>query len=210
MITISKSKPVLTVIFEFDGLETEKQSTLGDGIKGLVTNIVSKQPGFVGSALHLSTDGQKIFNYFQWENKEVFDAFRANEAAQSQIKPVIGPYGPKPRPYDIAFSTGDASVGETQNVLTVIFEFDIKPDQKDALCNGINGLVDGIVSKQPGFISANLHVSKDGEKVLNYFQWQNKEVFETFRGNADLQSKIKPVIGPFGPKPRVYTIPYTA
>jgi quinol monooxygenase YgiN len=207
MVTISKSKPVLTMIYEFDGLDADKQSTLASGLRPLIANLISKQTGFVSNALHLSMDGVKVLNYFQWENKEVFDAFRANEALQSQIKPVVGPYSPKPRVYDIVASAGDATVGQGQDVFTVIFECDIKPDQKDGLVNGLTEIVSTIVSKQPGFVSANLHVSKDGEKVLNYLQWKNKEAFETFRGNAELQAKIKPVTSPYGPKPRVYQIP---
>ena len=100
---IGKDNSVLTVIFEFE-TEPEKQKELSEKIQGLVRNIVSKTPGFISSHLHLSTDGQKVLNYFQWESKEAFDDFRADEEKQQHIRPVIKPYGPKPRMYEIVFS----------------------------------------------------------------------------------------------------------
>ena len=49
-------------------------------------------------------DGTKVLNYFQWENEAAFKAFRADAATQEKVMAVIGPYGPHPRTYDIAFS----------------------------------------------------------------------------------------------------------
>ena len=111
--SISQDNQVLTVIFEFD-VEPEQQKELSEKIQRLVREIVSKQPGFLASHLHLSTDGQKVLNYFQWESREAFDAFRQDEAKQQQIRPVVGPYGPKPRMYEIVYSA--ASQGQREHV----------------------------------------------------------------------------------------------
>lgn len=100
---IGQEQNVLTVIFEFN-IEPEQQRELGEKIQRLVGEIVSKQPGFVSAHLHLSTDGRKILNYFQWADQEAFDRFRQNEAAQQQIRSVISQYGPRPRAYDIVYS----------------------------------------------------------------------------------------------------------
>lgn len=34
------------------------------------------------------------------------------------------------------------------------------------------------MKKQEGFISANIHKSLDGTRVVNYAQWESKEAFE--------------------------------
>ena len=39
------------------------------------------------------------------------------------------------------------------------------------------------MSKQEGFISANIHKSLDGTKVVNYAQWKSKEAFEKMLKN---------------------------
>lgn len=101
--TIGRGRDVLTVIFEFN-VRPEQQRELSEKIEGLVEDVVRHQPGFLSSHLHLSTDGEKVLNYFQWESREAFDAFRADEEKQRQIRPVIGPYGPAPRVYDVVFS----------------------------------------------------------------------------------------------------------
>lgn len=103
-----------------------------------------------------------------------------------------------------------SQIGKENRVFTVIFEFEVEPEQQQELAGKIQGLVREIVSKQPGFIAAHLHLSKDGEKVLNYFQWESREAFDAFRQDEDKQQHIRPVVMPYGPKPRVYEIVFSA
>jgi heme-degrading monooxygenase HmoA len=35
----------------------------------------------------------------------------------------------------------------------------------------------------PGFVSANIHRSLDGKRVVNYAQWESLEAFEAMRKN---------------------------
>jgi heme-degrading monooxygenase HmoA len=112
MTEISSERDVLTVIFEFD-VEPDEQQPLRASIEALVRDIVSRQPGFLSADLHLSRDGRKVLNYFQWETLEAFERFRADETAQSRIRPVIGPYGPTPRIYDIVSSTAPSQAPTT-------------------------------------------------------------------------------------------------
>jgi hypothetical protein len=39
------------------------------------------------------------------------------------------------------------------------------------------------MSQQEGFISANIHKSLDGTRVVNYAQWKSKEAFEKMLKN---------------------------
>lgn len=97
-----------------------------------------------------------------------------------------------------------------RNALTVIFEFDIEAEEQQPLRVGIERLIREVVSRQPGFVAANLHVSRDGQKVLNYLEWESLEAFERFRDDEDKQRRIRSVIGSYGPKPRVYDLVFTA
>lgn len=101
-------------------------------------------------------------------------------------------------------------IGPGHDVLTVVFEFDIEPEEQQPLCEAVMRLVGDIVSRQPGFVSANLHLSRDGRKVLNYLQWESLEAFERFRDDDEAQRRIRAVIGPYGPKPRVHDIVFAA
>ncbi|WP_395342704.1 antibiotic biosynthesis monooxygenase [Ningiella sp. W23] len=49
------------------------------------------------------------------------------------------------------------------------------------------------ISKCSGFISANLHVSADGKKMINYAQWRDKDSFDAFL-NHEKQAELKDAI----------------
>ena len=45
-------------------------------------------------------------------------------------------------------------------------------------------------SKQPGFISAKIHRSLDGMRVINYVQWRCKEDLEAISNNPEMKAHI--------------------
>lgn len=104
---ISPGSDLLTVIFEFD-IEAEEQQPLREGVERLIREVLSRQPGFLAAQLHVSRDQRKVLNYLQWESLEAFERFCGDEDEQRRIRPVIGPYGPKQRVYDVVFAAGTA------------------------------------------------------------------------------------------------------
>lgn len=103
--SIGKDRDVFTAIFEFN-VDPDQQARMRTELPRIMADVVSKQPGFVSGNLHLSHDGAKVLNYFQWESEAAFRAFRADKETQEQVMAVIGPYGPMPRTYEVAFSVG--------------------------------------------------------------------------------------------------------
>jgi quinol monooxygenase YgiN len=45
----------------------------------------------------------------------------------------------------------------------------------------------------PGFVSANIHKSLDGVRVVNYAQWRKREDFEAMMKNPEAQKHMKPI-----------------
>jgi quinol monooxygenase YgiN len=43
----------------------------------------------------------------------------------------------------------------------------------------------------PGFVSANVHRSHDGARVVNYAQWRSKEEFDAMRAHPDVKEHFK-------------------
>jgi heme-degrading monooxygenase HmoA len=43
---------------------------------------------------------------------------------------------------------------------------------------------------KPGFISANIHASADGERVVNYAQWQSEAHFQAMLVDPDAQEHM--------------------
>jgi quinol monooxygenase YgiN len=56
--------------------------------------------------------------------------------------------------------------------------FTVGPSGAGALLAHLEDATAEVMSRQPGFISANLHRSKDGTRVTNYAQWRSRADFE--------------------------------
>ena len=91
------------------------------------------------------------------------------------------------------------------SLATVIIIFTVKPKQQDDLLNTIAEFLE-TVKTQPGFISANLHKSTDGVKVVNYAQWSSIEAFKTFSQNQEVQAKAAKLYEFGKPDVHVYEI----
>ncbi|KST66180.1 antibiotic biosynthesis monooxygenase family protein [Mastigocoleus testarum] len=78
-------------------------------------------------------------------------------------------------------------INKNNSVITPIVIFSVEPERQQNL---IDIIIDFLpdVEKQAGFVSASLHKSMDGEKVVNYAQWQSIKDYEGFLENPNLQS----------------------
>jgi heme-degrading monooxygenase HmoA len=88
--------------------------------------------------------------------------------------------------------------------LTVLFEFDLEPEEQEPLQQVLAGIVPEVLGQQPGLLSARVLKSRDGRKMLAHLSWQSLEAFESFRADEDTQRRITTVLGPYGPELRVY------
>ncbi|HEY3686633.1 MAG TPA: antibiotic biosynthesis monooxygenase family protein [Streptosporangiaceae bacterium] len=61
--------------------------------------------------------------------------------------------------------------------ITLINVFTVAPENQRALLDILKGASEK-VRGVPGFVSANLHRSLDGTRVINYAQWETREAFE--------------------------------
>ena len=78
-----------------------------------------------------------------------------------------------------------ATLSLDNSLSTVIIIFTVNPEQQQELINAIQEFLKTVKTK-PGFVSANLHKSIDGVKVVNYAQWSSRSDFEAFRNNQEV------------------------
>jgi heme-degrading monooxygenase HmoA len=45
------------------------------------------------------------------------------------------------------------------------------------------------MARQPGFISISLHRSLDGRRIVNYIQWQNRELLQAAHQSPDFRKQ---------------------
>jgi quinol monooxygenase YgiN len=83
------------------------------------------------------------------------------------------------------------TIEKGNRVLTLINVFSVEPDKQQALVALLIEATAKTIRHQPGFVSANIHRSLDGKKVVNYAQWQNAAAFEAMRKNPAVIPHMK-------------------
>lgn len=64
------------------------------------------------------------------------------------------------------------------DVFTLINVFTVHPDRQQQLTDLLVNATEETMRHLPGFVSASIHTSHDGTRVVNYAQWQSREDFE--------------------------------
>ncbi|MBO0840022.1 MAG: antibiotic biosynthesis monooxygenase [Sciscionella sp.] len=69
------------------------------------------------------------------------------------------------------------------NIATLINVFTVTPDRQRELVDLLVRATEEVMRHLPGFISANIHASIDGTRVVNYAQWQSADAFQAMLDN---------------------------
>ncbi|MFV8171928.1 antibiotic biosynthesis monooxygenase family protein [Mycolicibacterium peregrinum] len=85
---------------------------------------------------------------------------------------------------------------------TLINVFTVEPQRAAELAALLGQATEDVMRHVPGFISANIHLSTDGTRVINYAQWRSAEDFQTMLADptarehmgrcADLATSFEP------------------
>jgi hypothetical protein len=61
---------------------------------------------------------------------------------------------------------------------TLINVFTVRPDDASELAGLLDDATETVMRHVPGFVSANIHLSADRTRVLNYAQWETAEAYQ--------------------------------
>jgi quinol monooxygenase YgiN len=78
-----------------------------------------------------------------------------------------------------------SKIQKGRNILTLINVFTVSPEKQQELVTLLIDATQQTMRHLPGFISANVHRSLDGKKVVNYAQWRSMADFEAMRKNPE-------------------------
>jgi quinol monooxygenase YgiN len=73
---------------------------------------------------------------------------------------------------------------------TLINTFEVEPDRVAALTRILEDATE-TMRRMPGFISANLHVSRDRTRVVNYAQWVSDGDMQAMLRHPEAQPHLK-------------------
>lgn len=187
MATISSEQNLTTVILLFQ-VDPQKQSELIEAAQENSQKVMEQKSGFISANLHKSFDGTSVVNYAQWENRKSYEE-AINFLKTDEVKvgeKIFNIADPDWNIYDLAFSAGKSPtiISPEANLVTVINKFSVDPKNQKKLLEQLDDLR-AVVEKLPGFISANVHRSLDGTRVVSYAQWNTKENYQAVYMNSE-------------------------
>jgi len=85
------------------------------------------------------------------------------------------------------------TISKDNNVVTLINVFTVEPSNQQKLVDLLLEATEKTMKNVSGFVSANIHKSLDGRRVVNYAQWRSQEDFEAMVKNPKAQEHMKPI-----------------
>jgi quinol monooxygenase YgiN len=91
---------------------------------------------------------------------------------------------------EAAMTTNASTIRAEAEIFTLINVFSVAADRQQELANLLIEATEQTMRHLPGFISANIHTSLDGRRVVNYAQWRSRDAFEAMLRNPDARPHI--------------------
>lgn len=121
-----------------------------------------------------------------------------------------------PPPQHTELSPGPDSVGSMEQdetvirvgdaPVTLINVFEVDPDAQQELLRVLADATEEVMRHRPGFVSANLHVSDDGTRVVNYAQWRSRDDFRAMLSDPAAQEHMQQARALAQATPHVYSV----
>ncbi|WP_425045150.1 antibiotic biosynthesis monooxygenase family protein [Primorskyibacter sp. S87] len=80
-------------------------------------------------------------------------------------------------------------IAQDAEIQTVITTFEMTPGTCQDLLDALTDAYSGFISKQPGFISAGLHVNDAQTRIANYSQWKRREDFQAMLRSPEMRER---------------------
>ncbi|MGW2326585.1 antibiotic biosynthesis monooxygenase family protein [Streptomyces sp. NPDC001700] len=87
-------------------------------------------------------------------------------------------------------STPTTTISVDSDVITMVNVFTVAPERQIELADALDRATSEVFLTVPGFVSANLHVSLDGNRVVNYAQWASEQQYKEAMQRPDVREHI--------------------
>lgn len=90
---------------------------------------------------------------------------------------------------------------------TLINVFTVDPENAAKLAGLLDAATETVMRHVPGFVSANIHVSTDGTRVVNYAQWETADAYRAMLADPTAREHMAPAAAlATSFDPNVYTV----
>ena len=84
-------------------------------------------------------------------------------------------------------------ISKDATLQTVITTFEMTPGTCQDLLDALTSAYEDFISKQPGFISAGLHVNDAQTRIANYSQWERREDFQAMLRTEEMRNRNRSI-----------------
>ena len=81
------------------------------------------------------------------------------------------------------------TIKQDNDCQTVLTTFDVTPGTCEDLLDELQSAYEEVISKQPGFIAAALHVNDAATRIANYSQWERREDFQAMLRTEEMRRR---------------------
>lgn len=86
------------------------------------------------------------------------------------------------------------TIDPQQDVMTMINVFTVEPEHQQELTD-VLAEATTFMLELPGFVSANLHRSLDGARVINYVQWRSRADYDAMQADPRARPHMRQAAG---------------
>lgn len=98
------------------------------------------------------------------------------------------------------------TIATDQDLLTLINVFTVTPENQQQLVDVLSKACNEVMLDRAGFISANVHPSLDGTRVVNYVQWRSREDLEAMLADPGAREHIEEALTLAASEVNLYTV----
>lgn len=99
-----------------------------------------------------------------------------------------------------------SSIEQGTSLATLINVFTVAPERQRELVDLLVQATEDVMQHIPGFVSANIHASADGERVVNYAQWESEDAFRAMLTDPTAQEHMKAITDMASTDPRLHKV----
>jgi Antibiotic biosynthesis monooxygenase len=101
------------------------------------------------------------------------------------------------------------TISTDEHIATLINVFTVEPDSQQKLVDLLDEATTQVIRHRPGFISANIHASLDGTRVVNYAQWRTRDDLENMLADPAAGEHMKAITALAAADPHLYKVTAT-
>ena len=189
---ISKDQDCFTIMIFLEASQGQQQRAL-DISTDATNSKIRYMPGFVGAAFLKSLYGERVTEYVQWESEGHFREAMNEPEFFEHIPELRKIATDEVSPYEVHYAAGtDHDVGHgaveisgDADLFTAIAKFAVGPNEQQELLRLLVAAHEPLFQDVPGFLSACVLRSPDGERVVEYLQFEDREAFDAFEQRAE-------------------------